>query len=388
MSTITHTRCWTRRARRVTAANGGGTRAAAGFTLIELLVVVAIIALLISILLPSLAAARESARSVACGQRLRDMGNGLATYFAENKDWIPGHNTSGVWTQVARTYGTPECFSNSKMPVAAGDWMTPIYCRTTALKTNRAQRIQELLREFACPSQAAGAGLYDLAACPDRNDFRTMEDDWLANSYMMPIMFQLWGYNYGVQDGTRLVIANGNGGSAIEAKVAPRGWSARHPNYRSQLQRVGTPSGKIAVADATRMFQTSSGWITINVNPNSNYGFGFSSTSGAWYCGSTAYGVKQGSLNWNDRSVTGGPDNPEGEGQNMAFTYRHGAGRGVVDTAQANKGEINAMFFDGSVRSLADRESRDPRLWHPRGSEVESIEEGMVDLLEIGDRIP
>ena len=76
-------------------------RAWRAFTLIELLVVVAIIAVLMSILLPSLKAAKESARAVVCGQRQRDIGNGLQTYFTENGDWIPGVNTSGVRIRAA-----------------------------------------------------------------------------------------------------------------------------------------------------------------------------------------------------------------------------------------------------------------------------------------------
>ncbi|HEY3245137.1 MAG TPA: prepilin-type N-terminal cleavage/methylation domain-containing protein [Phycisphaerae bacterium] len=60
------------------------------FTLIELLVVVAIIALLIAILLPSLKAAREQARTTVCLANLRSMGQGVSYYLQAHNGTLPG----------------------------------------------------------------------------------------------------------------------------------------------------------------------------------------------------------------------------------------------------------------------------------------------------------
>jgi prepilin-type N-terminal cleavage/methylation domain-containing protein/prepilin-type processing-associated H-X9-DG protein len=59
------------------------------FTLVELLVVIGIIAVLISMLLPSLAKARESANRVACGANLRSIGQAFLIYAADNKGNFP-----------------------------------------------------------------------------------------------------------------------------------------------------------------------------------------------------------------------------------------------------------------------------------------------------------
>jgi prepilin-type processing-associated H-X9-DG protein/prepilin-type N-terminal cleavage/methylation domain-containing protein len=59
------------------------------FTLIELLVVVAIIALLISILLPSLARAREQAKGVVCGSNLHQLGLSTFQYAEDNAGRLP-----------------------------------------------------------------------------------------------------------------------------------------------------------------------------------------------------------------------------------------------------------------------------------------------------------
>jgi prepilin-type N-terminal cleavage/methylation domain-containing protein len=67
-------------------------RRKSAFTLIELLLVVAIIALLISILLPALASARNTARVAVCSSNMRQQGIASSTYAAESKDRIAALN--------------------------------------------------------------------------------------------------------------------------------------------------------------------------------------------------------------------------------------------------------------------------------------------------------
>jgi prepilin-type N-terminal cleavage/methylation domain-containing protein len=64
-------------------------KSARGFTLIELLVVIAIIGVLASLLLPALARAKRSARSVACLSNLHQIGLALDLYVQEHNDRLP-----------------------------------------------------------------------------------------------------------------------------------------------------------------------------------------------------------------------------------------------------------------------------------------------------------
>jgi prepilin-type N-terminal cleavage/methylation domain-containing protein len=120
-----------------------------GFTLVELLVVIGIIALLISILLPALNSARETAKAVACASNMRMIGQGIFLYVQESKGTLP----YAYWD------GTPP--GNSAFDsTQASDWVsllanTMSSSQSTLITGNRTGAIRQV---FRCPSAPIAEG--------------------------------------------------------------------------------------------------------------------------------------------------------------------------------------------------------------------------------------
>ena len=96
----------------------GNASAKRGFTLVELLVVIGIIALLISILLPSLNRARETANRVKCASNLRQVGQAILLYSNDDQGPYPRGIYSGGATQNQST--APYITVNGMLGAGAG----------------------------------------------------------------------------------------------------------------------------------------------------------------------------------------------------------------------------------------------------------------------------
>lgn len=78
-----------------------------GFTLVELLVVIGVIAVLISMLLPALNAARRRAGDLRCANNQRQLGVGISMYVSANSGWLPYNDryASQMYVPASGHYG-------------------------------------------------------------------------------------------------------------------------------------------------------------------------------------------------------------------------------------------------------------------------------------------
>jgi len=156
-----------------------------GFTLVELLVVIGIIALLISILLPSLNRARETANRVKCASNLRQIGQAILLYTNDSKGPYP--------RTIYYVNSAPSDASNN---VASGSYASDPFLQgtSTGFVNNVPEAMFLLLRTeditsavFVCPSSNATPDLFygGLTTAQNQIDFTNIANN-LSYSYADP----------------------------------------------------------------------------------------------------------------------------------------------------------------------------------------------------------
>lgn len=149
-----------------------------GFTLVELLVVIGVIGLLIGLLMPSLARAREQARAIKCASQLRQVGIALNMYANANKGFMPawsgwhvvGGNGTGEdapgpgWTEQLTQYFVNPNSQVYNCPSFPEDYRINYFlaARWTMVRNERAMRLSTIRRstEFVLSGDCTQRGLY------------------------------------------------------------------------------------------------------------------------------------------------------------------------------------------------------------------------------------
>jgi prepilin-type N-terminal cleavage/methylation domain-containing protein/prepilin-type processing-associated H-X9-DG protein len=302
-----------------------------GFTLIEILVVVAIIVLLLAIMLPSLSAAREQARSAVCGQHLRQVGIAGVSYSTINQGWLVGSpNTSGNGARPGFSAGDyTDTYDPENYPALhVFDWASPLLHLVgikppVVAKQRYAVAVGDI---FSCPSNQRRAGPVNFPAL-----INLIPADARAPSYATSRYFLMVGE------------------STKNGEVCGKLWWSDDcvpANYVPKLERIQRPEGKAFLADA-HVVSRPQGQIS-----NANWGF---TSQGAWR-----------------KLCNDGPVN-----------YR---GSFLRDEIWRHREAINILAFDGHIERQAEAESmthngfgekaRRVNWWFPSGTDTDKLSSG------------
>ncbi len=290
------------------------------FTLIELLVVISIIALLVGILLPALGAARRAAQAAVCLGHERGLGQAAATYTTDERNFLPGPNTSGTYLWQNNAYQG----SRANEPVQSWDWISPTLGNTIGFSTDPITRYRDIYEtEFKCP---ANDQFYDA---------------------------QYTGPNIGI-DPTSLPMSSYTASLGFQGGTTHGEFFPVFPitnaltlpeSTGSKMDAMGPPSIKMWAMDGSRYVDTN-GVITFDSLIKGNV------QGGNFMTRSPAVAT---------RLSSGSPHRVDNNGELVEASKR---------TGFRHNEKMNGVFLDGHAEAFDNETSRAPEFYFPSGSTI------------------
>lgn len=349
----------------IAAENVHPRRRHSAFTLVELLVVIGIIALLISILLPSLAQARRAGYAIKCASNQRQILQAMIQYANDNDYAIPGSpSTTGLHLLTPQT----PALTNANCPVRVSifDYKSPLApylfvdFNEGPLLSDRLQRLGQLneAEVFSCPdNKDLLATAFFPASAPAKQ--------W--NSYSTAVLFL-----YQPSDTSIPGWAGTN--SFLNRRIDPdiSNTASGRPHqlpqgYFPKLTKIGDSSSKIYLADGARFSQGN--FPTYNGD--------YRGSTGGDYADWGSY--SRFSNGWNrDKAPANAAMAGPGSADSRILWARHGT---RVDRRPGNEYKANFAFYDGHVERMGDLDSTNPMHWAPAGTRI-SVGEFWQDTLD------
>jgi prepilin-type N-terminal cleavage/methylation domain-containing protein/prepilin-type processing-associated H-X9-DG protein len=275
------------------------------FTLIELLVVISIIALLISLLLPALAMAKQDANSISCAAKLRSLGQINAEYAQTYEDMAPPGDLYSGYAVDADWRPFP--------PAAKAQWISWnqfLYYYTVGATTDFLDVPWDSNAEFSPAVEAKWPALFQ---CPSAVLPNT---EWYDSNY------------------------SANPNLFMDSQNLGSGFSST-----AKMSIVNTPGHFIEFADSTQNFATGQSWSVFQWN----WGPQYASHEALSWAGNTISPSNSPILNafvsatqpWGQGNQDYNP--AAGTIYDYSLRYRH------MMTSQQNTGYANAVFGDGHV---------------------------------------
>lgn len=299
------------------------------FTLIELLVVIAVIALLVSLLLPALAGAREAGRAVVCQAHMRGVVTALASYETDNKGFLVGPNTSGSDLQQGRAY-----LEGVDTPTQDWDFVSPLLGESLNFPTELLPKFEAIcMTKLRCPSNTTRyTRRYSGSPLP----IEATGQQPFTLSYLTPAYFQMYPTGVTMVGGRSVESVQGS-----EPVSLPRGYAPR-------IDLVGTVASMKAMAfEGARYYDPSIGGFDYSTGTN----------------GSGLVGTPQGNFLSRGNAFMGSGENYLRE---SARGYKPSAVLKQISLRHSEK--MNAAMFDGHVEALNNERSSDPTYYAPSRS--------------------